>query len=232
MAPKVALILTSHDKLISGKPTGWYLPELAHPYYVFKDAGVEVELVSVKGGKPPLDPSSVEQFKDDPECKKFQADEEVQKLLENTKALPSVKAEDYDAIFYVGGHGPVFDLTANLDSHQLILDTYAAGKPVSAVCHAPTALIECFDPKNGEYFVKNKKVTCFSNEEEEQAGLTQEIPFLVETALKGKGAIFQNEREAWGEEVVVDKSTGLLLTGANPASAGALAKAVVEALKK
>ncbi|GAA5828177.1 hypothetical protein JCM11251_002620 [Rhodosporidiobolus azoricus] len=226
MAQKILFVLSSADKFLSGAPTGWYLPEAAHPYYVVKDDGYEVDFASPKGGKAPLDPSSVDGFKDDEGCKKFLGDAAAIKLVDNTKKLSEVKQEDYAAIFYVGGHGPLFDLTDDPVSHKLILDFYQAGKPVSLVCHAPTCLIKVVD-SNGDKFVKGKKVTCFNNEEEEIAQKTKDCPFLVETELKAAGAIFVNERKPWEVEVVED---GLLLTGANPASAEALGKALVKKL--
>ncbi|GAA5856243.1 hypothetical protein JCM8547_000836 [Rhodosporidiobolus lusitaniae] len=227
MTQKILFVLSSHDKMVSGKPTGWYLPEAAHPYYVLKNAGYEVDFASPKGGKAPLDPASVEGFKEDKESVDFLNGPEF-KLTETTKKLADVKAEDYAALFYCGGHGPVFDLTVDEDSHELILAFWAARKPVSAVCHGPTVLLRVFDTRNGEAFVKGKKLTCFSDEEERIAGLVDEIPFLVETQLRAAGADFQNKREPWKEEVVVD---GQLITGANPASAAGVGKALIEALK-
>ncbi|GAA5892146.1 hypothetical protein JCM6882_005708 [Rhodosporidiobolus microsporus] len=226
MAHKILFVLSSHDKFPSGAPTGWYLPEAAHPYYVVKDAGYEVDFASPKGGKAPLDPSSVDGFKDDEGCRKFLSDSAATKLVENTKKLSDVKQEDYAAIFYVGGHGPLFDLTTDPVSHQLILDFWNAGKVVSLVCHAPCCLIKVKD-ENGENFVKGKKVTCFSNEEEEIAQKVSECPFLAETDLRAAGAVFVNARKPWEPEVVVD---GLLITGANPASAEGVGKEIVKAL--
>ncbi|GAA5997311.1 type 1 glutamine amidotransferase domain-containing protein [Rhodotorula paludigena] len=230
MADKTVLfVLSSHDKLVSGKPTGWYLPEAAHPYYQVQQAGYKVEFASPKGGQAPLDPSSVEAFKEDDESTKFLNSEETKKAVANTKPLAQVNEKDYAAVMYVGGHGPVFDLTTDAESIQLIQDFWAAGKPVASVCHGPTVFLNVMDTKTGEAFVKGKKITCFSDEEEKQAGLVDEIPFLVEKELRAKGADFVLAREPWGEEVVVD---GQLLTGGNPASASALGKKLVEALKQ
>ncbi|BGO94739.1 hypothetical protein NBRC10512_007314 [Rhodotorula toruloides] len=223
----ILFVLTSHDKFLSGKPTGWYLPEAAHPYYVFKNAGYNITFASPKGGKAPLDPSSVEMFKEDEEATKFLNDPEAKKLYENTKKLVDVKADDYASQIFIGGHGPLFDLTTDQDSIALIHSFLSSNKPVAAVCHAPTVFLGCQDPKTGEALVKGKKVTCFSNEEEKQAGLVDEIPFLVETQLRGVGADFQNTRQPWGEEVCED---GLVITGANPASAGAMAKKLLARL--
>uniref|UniRef100_A0A0K3C6T7 D-lactate dehydratase n=1 Tax=Rhodotorula toruloides TaxID=5286 RepID=A0A0K3C6T7_RHOTO len=217
----ILFVLTSHDKFLSGKPTGWYLPEAAHPYYVFKNAGYTITFASPKGGKAPLDPSSVEMFKEDEEATKFLNDPEAKQLYENTKKLVDVKADDYASVLYVG------DLTTNQDSIALIHSFLSANKPIAALCHAPTVLLNCQDPKTGEALVKGKKVTCFSDEEEKQAGLVDEIPFLVETRLRALGADFQNSRQPWGEEVCED---GLVITGANPASAGAMAKKLLARL--
>ncbi|BGO99212.1 Glutathione-independent glyoxalase HSP31 [Rhodotorula toruloides] len=216
----ILFVLTSHDKFLSGKPTGWYLPEAAHPYYVFKNAGYTITFASPKGGKAPLDPSSVEMFKEDEEATKFLNDPEAKQLYENTKKLVDVKADDYASVLYV-------DLTTNQDSIALIHSFLSANKPIAALCHAPTVLLNCQDPKTGEALVKGKKVTCFSDEEEKQAGLVDEIPFLVETRLRALGADFQNSRQPWGEEVCED---GLVITGANPASAGAMAKKLLARL--
>ncbi|GAA6020193.1 hypothetical protein JCM10207_004363 [Rhodosporidiobolus poonsookiae] len=226
MVQKILCVLTSHDKFLSGKPTGWYLPEAAHPYYEFKQAGFEVDFASPKGGNAPVDPSSVDGFKEDEQSVKFLNEEKA--LYEQTKKLAAVKESDYDAIFFAGGHGPCFDLTTDATSISLIESFWAAGKPVSAVCHGPTVFLNAYDTKTGEKLVKGKKLTCFSDEEEKQAGLVDEIPFLVETALRAAGANFQLTREPWKEEVVVD---GQLITGANPASAAGVGKKIVEALK-
>ncbi|GAA5922061.1 glutathione-independent methylglyoxalase [Sporobolomyces koalae] len=230
MPGKVLFVLSSHDHMLSGKPTGWYLPEAAHPYYQVKKAGYEVVFASPKGGKAPLDPSSVEAFKDDAEAQQFLNDAEIKKEVDNTVKLSEVKASDFVAYFAVGGHGPVFDLTDSAENQKLILDFYNSKKPTASVCHGPTVFLKI--EENGERFVKGKKVTCFSDEEEEQADLVKEIPFLVEKELRAAGAEFQLSRKAWGEEVVIDEQDGkILLTGGNPASASALGAAVVKAIK-
>ncbi|GAA6061044.1 hypothetical protein JCM10212_004618 [Sporobolomyces blumeae] len=231
MPGKVLFVLSSHDKMISGKPTGWYLPEAAHPYYQVTKAGYEVVFASPAGGKAPLDPSSVEAFKEDEEATKFLNDSEIMKQIENTVKLDTVNASDYVAYFAVGGHGPVFDLTDSAVNQKLMLETYEAKRPVASVCHGPTVLINMKDA-NGERFVKGKKVTCFSDQEEEMAGLVKEIPFLVEKELRAAGADFVLKRQPWGEEVVIDEQDGkILLTGGNPASASALGAALVKAIK-
>ena len=228
----ILFVLSSHDKFLNGHPTGWYLPEAAHPYYAFRQAGYGVDFASPKGGKSPLDPSSVEQFKDDAECKEFLGDLTAKGGVgrngyENTKLLNTCSEKNYLAIFYVGGHGPVFDLTDDKTSIGLIEAFYDAKKPVAAVCHAPCVLAAAKDTATGKSLVSGRKVVCFTNEEEEQAKLTDAIPFLVETRLKENGAQFQNA-EPWKEYVLADRG---VYTGQNPASAGPLAIKVVTALK-
>ncbi|GAA5875912.1 hypothetical protein JCM16303_004043 [Sporobolomyces ruberrimus] len=231
MAGKVLFVVSSCDKMLSGKPTGSYLPEMAHPHAKVTDAGYTVVFASPNGGKAPIDPSSIEAFKEDAESQKFLNDSSIQKELENTIKLEDVKASDYVAYFSVGGHGPVFDLTDNSFNHKLITEFYDSKKPTASVCHGPTVFIKVQD-SNGERFIKGKKVTCFSDEEEEMAGLTKEIPFLVEKELRAAGADFQLSRKPWGEEVVIDEKDGkILLTGGNPASASALGAAVVKAIR-
>ncbi|GAA5951532.1 hypothetical protein JCM21900_001593 [Sporobolomyces salmonicolor] len=231
--PRVLFVLSSHGKMISGKPTGWYLPEAAHPYYQVTNAGYEVEFASPLGGAAPLDPSSVEAFKGDEESMKFLNDAAIKKQVENTKKLSEVQSKDYKAIFYVGGHGPIFDLYSDLDSLQLIDDFWRESKPVSAVCHGPVVFIKAIDTATGEPLLRGKKATCFSNKEEEIADLVDEIPFLVESQMKGVPCHFQNTREPWGVEVVTDESVPgkTLITGANPASASETGKALVKAIK-
>ena len=227
---QVLFVLTSADKFtqgkVAGKPTGWYLPELAHPYYVIKEAGYSITFASPQGGKAPLDPSSVEAFKDDAECTRFQNDQEAQKLVNETVPLFEVQHTQYLAIFYVGGHGPCFDLVSDVNSIELISKFWDAGKPVSAVCHGPVVFTNV--NVNGEALVKGRNVTCFTDEEEEQAGLTDAVPELVESKLRSLGAHF-NAGKAWGENVVVD---GMLITGQNPASASLTAKKLVEAIQR
>ncbi|KAL8293798.1 hypothetical protein RQP46_000499 [Phenoliferia psychrophenolica] len=210
------------------KPTGWYLPECAHPYYTFLSAGYTIEFASPAGGKAPLDPSSVEAFKEDAESVKFLADEVAQKAVSTTQVLADVK-DDYDAVFYVGGHGPCFDLAVDKVSIALAEKVFASGRPLAAVCHGPAAFHLVKDT-TGKSIFNGRKATCFSNEEEEQAGLTKAIPFLVETDIREKGGIFVHERSAWGPEVVVDSTGGILITGANPASATATAQAIIKAV--
>ncbi|KAM0755383.1 class I glutamine amidotransferase-like protein [Meredithblackwellia eburnea MCA 4105] len=228
--PKILFILTSHSKLLNDHPTGWYLPECAHPYYILKKAGYEIEFASPKGGKAPLDPASVDAFKEDKECVEFLNNKETQELVNTTLKLSDVGDSEYAAIFYVGGHGPCFDLATDKTSIALIEKVFASGRPVSAVCHGPVVFHQV-RTADGKSIFSGRKVTCFSNEEEEQVNMTRAIPFLVESDIRAKGGIFINERKPWGVEVVTDRTGGILITGANPASAGATAEAILEALK-
>ena len=200
---------------------------MAHPYYEILDAGYSIDVASPAGGKAPLDPSSVEAFKSDPLCTRFQGDSVAQSLVSATIPLFEIQHTAYEAIFYVGGHGPCFDLYKDINSIELIQKFIAAGKPVSAVCHGPVVFVNVKDAQ-GEHFVKGKKLTCFTNVEEEQAGLTHAIPFLVQSRLTELGGSFEQAPEPWGEYVTRD---GLLITGQNPASAGKTAKVLLEALK-
>lgn len=223
---KVLIVLTSHDKLgNTGEKTGFWLEEFAAPYFVLKDAGVDIVLASPKGGQPPLDPKSDQPDFQTDDTRRFANDADAQKLLANTVALETVDAEDFDAVFYPGGHGPLWDLTDNVHSLQLIETLYAAGKPVASVCHAPTVLINAKD-KSGRYLVENKNITAFSNSEEDGVGLSQVVPFLLEDTLKQRGAIY-HKGEDWASFVQVD---GHLITGQNPASSAETAKALLQLL--
>lgn len=234
MSKKILVVFTSHTQLIgSDHPTGYYLPEIAHPYYLLKNAGYTLVAASPKGGKAPLDQSSVEAFKNDDDSVKFLNDSEAQSFVSNTKPLSEFSADsvkDFDAIFYPGGHGPCFDLPVDKTSQELIKTFYEAGKPTSAVCHAPAVFTDV-KLSDGKYLVDGKKVTSFTNEEEEQAGLTKAIPWLVEDRLKERGATFE-KTQAWGEKVIVDKSgRKILISGQNPASAAGVGKEILAALK-
>ncbi|ORY78235.1 ThiJ/PfpI domain-containing protein [Protomyces lactucae-debilis] len=225
---KVLFVLTSHDQLLSGKPTGWYLPEFCHPYAVFKKAGYAIDIASPKGGKAPLDPSSIDGFKDDAACKEYYLEnDDVKKLIDNTTPLFEIQHTAYAAIFTVGGHGPCFDLYKDVNFIELTEKFIAAGKPVSAVCHGPVVFVNVKNP-DGTPFVQGKKITCFTDEEERQAQKVEEIPFLVETKLKELGAKFENT-EAWGVHTVRD---GQLITGQNPASAEKTAELLLAAIKE
>lgn len=225
---KILMILTSHDRLgDTGQKTGFWLEEFAAPYYAFKDAGAVIILASPLGGQPPLDPKSDEAGAQTGATRRFQADRAAQSELANTHALKDLPAEDFDAVFYPGGHGPLWDLAEDPTSIALIETMLAAGKPVAAVCHASGVLRH---PKisHGSSVVKGKAVTGFSNTEEEALGLAQVIPFRVEDQLIGLGGIYS--KAADGQPyVVVD---GLLITGQNPASSGPAAKALIGLLEQ
>jgi putative intracellular protease/amidase len=213
---KVLMVLTSHDKLgNTGRKTGFWLEELAAPYYAFKDAGAEIVLASPKGGQPPLDPKSNEPANQTDLTRRFEADAQAMAQLAVTVRLDSVSQTDFDTVFYPGGHGPLWDLAEDRHSIELIQAFVAAGKPVALVCHAPGALRHVMTP-DGKPLVAGKKVTGFTNSEEEAAGLTKVVPFLVEDELKAKGGIYSKTGD-WAPYVVSD---GLLLTGQNPASSG------------
>jgi putative intracellular protease/amidase len=224
---KILMVLTSHDQLgNTGKKTGFWLEEFAAPYYVFRDAGAQLTLASPKGGQPPLDPKSDEPDAQTDATRRFRQDPAAQSALASTVMLGTVKAGDYDAIFYPGGHGPLWDLAEDRDSIALIEAFYNAGKPVAAVCHAPGVLRHAKDA-DGQPLVKGKKVTGFTNSEEEAVQLTKVVPFLVEDELKAKGGIFSKGPD-WASYVLTD---GLLLTGQNPASSQAAAEALLSKLK-
>ncbi len=211
---KVLIVLTSHDQLgNTGKKTGFWLEELAAPYYTFKDAGAEIVLASPKGGQPPLDPKSNEpDFKTDA-TRRFEADVDANAQLANTVRLDSVSQADFDTVFYPGGHGPLWDLAEDRHSVALIEAFIAAGKPVALVCHAPGVLRDV-KTAEGTPLVQGRKVTGFTNTEEAGVGLTEVVPFLVEDMLKAAGGHYSKGPD-WGSYVVTD---GLLITGQNPAS--------------
>jgi putative intracellular protease/amidase len=225
---KVLLVLTSHDQLgNTGKKTGFWLEELAAPYYAFKDAGAEMTLTSPKGGQPPLDPKSDEtEFQTDL-TRRFNADEAGKARLANTVRLDSVNQADYDTVFYPGGHGPMWDLAEDANSIKLIESFIAAGKTIALVCHAPGVLHHVKNP-DGTPFVAGRQLTGFTNGEEEGVGLTKVVPFLVEDELLSLGAIFSKVKD-WGVHTVTD---GQLITGQNPASSGPAALVLIDALRK
>jgi putative intracellular protease/amidase len=222
---KILMVLTSHDQLgNTGEKTGFWLEEFAAPYYVFKDAGVTLTLASPKGGQPPLDPKSdAPDFQTDA-TRRFQEDKGALNALATTLKLARVKAADYDAVFYPGGHGPMWDLAEDRDSVALIETLYAAGKPVAAVCHAPAVFRHT--QVQGQPLIKGKKVTGFTNSEEAAVGLTDVVPFLLEDMLKQKGGQY-SKADDWQPYVVID---GNLITGQNPASSQATAKATLKHL--
>ncbi len=225
---KILMILTSHDKLgDTGKKTGFWLEEFAAPYYVFKDAGAEITLASPKGGQPPLDPKSDAPDAQTEATKRFKDDPQAVELLASTHILSEIDAADYDAVFYPGGHGPLWDLANDADSIALIEAMIAAGKPVAAVCHAP-GILRDVKAADGAPLVKGKKVTGFTNSEEAASGLTDVVPFLLEDMLKERGGIYSCEGD-WAVHVVED---GLLITGQNPASSQKAAELVLAKLGK
>jgi putative intracellular protease/amidase len=225
---KILMVLTSHGQLgDSGRKTGFWLEEFTAPYYAFRDAGVELTLASPKGGQPPLDPKSDEPGAKSASTERFKADPEAQSVLANTRKLAGVSANDFDAVFYPGGHGPLWDLAEDAASTALIEAMLAAGKPVAAVCHAPGVLRHAKTPA-GAPVVDGKAVTGFSNTEEEAVGLTQVVPFLVEDFLKGGGGKYTKASD-WAPFVVCD---GLLITGQNPASSEPAAKALIALLNE
>lgn len=223
---KILMVLTSHDQLgDTGKKTGFWLEEFAAPYYAFKDAGAEIALASPLGGQPPLDPKSDAEDAQTDATKRFKQDADAQAALASTHKLNTVSADDFDAVFYPGGHGPLWDLAEDKNSVALIEAMLKAGKPVAAVCHAPAVLRH---PKNsdGVSVVKGKKVTGFTNTEEKASGLTDVVPFLVEDMLTQNGGSY-SKADDWQPHVVTD---GLLITGQNPASSEPAAHALLKAL--
>ena len=224
---KILIILTSHDQLGStGRKTGFWLEELAAPYYAFKDAGAEIVLASPNGGQPPLDPKSDEPSAQTEFTTRFKADAAANVQLANTVRLDSVDQADFDTVFYPGGHGPLWDLAEDRDSIALIEAFLAANKPVAVVCHAPGVLRHVKNA-DGTPLVQGRQVTGFTNSEEEAVGLTDIVPFLVEDELKAQGGVF-SRTDDWGVHVVTD---GLLTTGQNPASSEAAAKVLLEKLQ-
>lgn len=223
---KILMVLTSHDELgRTGKKTGFWLEEFAAPYYAFKDAGATITLASPKGGQPPLDPKSAEKDFQTTATERFNNDTEAQAALAHTVPLNTVSADEYDAIFYPGGHGPLWDLAEDRDSIALIETVYAQGKPVAAVCHAPGVLRHA-RAADGTPLVQGKRVTGFSNTEEAAVGLTEVVPFLVEDELLKGGGKYSNGAD-WQPYVIGD---GNLITGQNPASSEPAAQAVLKLL--
>lgn len=224
---KILMVLTSHDQLgDTGHKTGFWLEEFASPYYVFKDANADVTLASPDGGQPPLDPKSDEADFQTDATRRFKEDADAQAALANTSRLADVSPENYDAVFYPGGHGPLWDLSEDSNSIALIESMYSAGKPVAAVCHAP-AVLKHTKASDGSPLVNGKSVTGFSNSEEDAVQLTEIVPFLVEDELKVKGGNY-SKGDDWHPYAITD---GNLITGQNPASSELAAKAVLEMLK-
>jgi putative intracellular protease/amidase len=225
---KILMILTSHERLgDTGQKTGFWLEEFAAPYYVFKDAGAQLTLASPKGGQPPLDPKSDAPDAQTEATKRFRGDRAAQDALANTITLASVRAGDYDAVFYPGGHGPLWDLAEDRDSIALIETMHADGRPVALVCHAPGVLRHA-KAGDGSPLVKGKRVTGFANSEEEAVGLTKIVPFLVEEMLKERGGLYSKVND-WQPFAVSD---GNLITGQNPASSEPAATALLDRLRQ
>ena len=225
---KILMVLSSHDKLgDTGRKTGFWLEEFAAPYYVFTDAGAQVTLVSPKGGQPPLDPKSDEPDAQTDSTRRFKADDAAQSALAHTGKLADVSGDGFDAVFYPGGHGPLWDLAEDKNSIRLIEAMIAAGKPVAAVCHAP-AVLRHVRGGDGSPLVKGRKVTGFTNSEEAAVQLSAIVPFLVEDMLIEKGGAYSKAAD-WQPHVVRD---GLLITGQNPASSEAAAVSLLDKLKQ
>jgi putative intracellular protease/amidase len=224
---KILMVLTSHDRLgDTGKKTGFWLEEFAAPYYVFKDAGAQITLASPKGGQPPLDPKSDEPDSQTEATRRFREDPVGQMALANTLQLSAIAPDDYDAVFYPGGHGPLWDLADDKHSIALIEALHAAGKPVAAVCHAP-GVLRHVKRADGAPLVKDKSVTGFANSEEEAVGLSGIVPFLVEDELKKNGGRY-SKADDWQSYSVSD---GNLITGQNPASSEQAAQALLKQLR-
>jgi putative intracellular protease/amidase len=222
---KILMVLTSHDQLgNTGRTTGFWLEEFAAPYFVFRDAGVELTLASPKGGQPPVDPKSDLPENQTPAMTRFKQDTIAQKALATTTRLADAKSEDYDTVFYVGGHGPMWDLAESPVSIALLEAFYNSGKPIALVCHSPGVLRHV--TYQGAPLVKGKRVTGFTNEEEEEVHLTKVVPFLVEDELKRLGAIFEKVPN-WQPFSIVD---GRLITGQNPASSTSAAQSLIKLL--
>jgi putative intracellular protease/amidase len=224
---KILMVLTSHDQLgNTGRKTGFWLEEFAAPYFVFRDAGVQLTLASPKGGQPPVDPKSDEPENQTSAMTRFKQDKTAQNDLAHTAKLADMKSEDFDTIFYVGGHGPMWDIAESADSIALIESFYNSGKPVALVCHSPGVLHRV--TYKGAPLVKGKHVTGFTNGEEEQVQLTHVVPFLVEDELLRLGAIFEKVAN-WQPFSVVD---GRLITGQNPASSTLAAQNLLSMLAR
>lgn len=223
---KILMILTSHDQLgNTGKKTGFWLEEFVAPYYVFKDAGAQITVASPHGGQPPLDPASDDPSAQTDATRRFKEDPAAQVVLASTQKLKDVSAADFDAVFYPGGHGPLWDLAEDPTSIALLEAMLAAGKPVAAVCHAP-GVLRHVKSADGKPLVQGKSVTGFTNTEEEAVGLSEVVPFLVEDMLKKNGGNYSKGGD-WQPYVVSD---GLLITGQNPASSEPAAEALLKML--
>ncbi|KAI1087005.1 DJ-1/PfpI family protein [Rostrohypoxylon terebratum] len=229
MAPKVLVVLTSYGFIESaGKPTGWYLPEFAHPYDVLAKKGVEIVTASPKGGVAPLDPGSVEMFKSDASASTFHATQSA--LWEHTAPISTYlgRTSEFAGLLYPGGHGPMFDLATDADSIALINEFVAAGKPVAAVCHGPAVFVNVELP-DGKKLLEGKEATGFSNAEEEAVGMTAHMPFSLEDRIKAAGATYKKAEEPFGPLVLVQDG-GKFITGQNPASSVGVGEALAKAI--
>jgi putative intracellular protease/amidase len=223
---KILIVLTSHSELgNTGKKTGFWVEEFATPYYVLADAGAEITIASPKGGQPPVDPQSELADAQTPSTERFYKDNVLIDKVAHSFQLSAIQQEDFDAVFYPGGHGPLWDLAVNTDSIYLIEAFYNNQKPIAFVCHAPAALVNV-KAKNGEPLIKGKELTSFSNIEEEAVQLTKVVPFLLEDELKKNGAVY-SKGEDWASYV---KQDGLLITGQNPGSSEAVANLLLKTL--
>lgn len=223
----ILMVLTSHDELgDTGKKTGFWLEEFAAPYYVFRDAGADITLASPKGGQPPIDPTSDADDAQTDDTRRFKDDAEAQKHLSDTKVLANINAEGFDAIFYPGGHGPLWDLAEDGDSKRLIEAFAASDRPIGAVCHAP-GVFRHTKGADGGSLVSGRRVTGFTNSEEQAVNLTDVVPFLVEDMLKANGGVYEKGKD-WASFVLRD---GKLVTGQNPASSAAAAEELLTLLK-
>ena len=224
---KILMVLTSHDILgDTGRKTGFWLEEFAAPYFVFRDAGVELTLASPKGGQPPIDPKSDLPENQTEAMTRFKQDDAAKKALASTRKLADMKSQSFDTIFYVGGHGPMWDLVDNPDSIRLIESFYNSGKPVAAVCHSPAVFHRVM--YQGVPLVKGKRVTGFTNGEEAAVNLTHVVPFLVEDELRRIGAAYEKAPD-WESFALVD---GRVVTGQNPASSTAAAQLLIKVLSQ
>jgi putative intracellular protease/amidase len=222
----ILMVLTSHDKLgDTGKKTGFWLEEFAAPYYSFKDGGVQVTLASPLGGQPPIDPKSDEPSAQTDATRRFKKDTDAQRALKATLVLSDVASNDFDAVFFPGGHGPLWDLANDANAIALIESMLASGKPVAAVCHAPGVLRDV-KGSNGASIIEGKKITGFSNSEEAVSGLTHVVPFLLEDMVKERGGMYM-KADDWQPYVITD---GMLITGQNPASSKPAAEALLAIL--
>lgn len=227
MSKKVLIVLTSHDRLgDTGKATGFWLEELAVPYHRFKEAGFDITLASPEGGRPPVDPGSASEFQNNEATRRFVEDPQAQERLSATARLVDIDVSEYDAVFYPGGHGPLWDLVNDKASIKVIEQAWSAGKPVAAVCHGPIALVNAKDA-SGQPIVRDRDVAGFSNSEEAAVGLTDVVPLSVEDELKAHGGNYA-KADDFAPFAVRD---GQLITGQNPASSNRVAELLIAALQ-